>query len=690
MAKDHPEALEEVKALKITDSIKERVSQLSSDIEEARNAKGQWDQRNEDYYRKRFGLRKKRNFPWPGYPNYILPLIDSDIAQAKPSYVNAAFGVSPVVTFEPFGPEDIDPARKREQLLDFRIKNKMNFFEPYVIGIDKMLQSGFVVFKVIWKFTSRKYTEFLDITDLPDEVIGALYAKETTDVMLKKILQEEFDVDMEFEENDAALDKAVADFRQGETQLELRLLEKEHNEPELIVCDPKEDIVVPPDTTDIQSARFIDYRFFSTINDIKISMRDGKYRKYDDDEIGAWSGKNPTHQQNPDKRLREGIQHDTPSDELVLLHETCLWYDIDGDGILERCIATWPDSNPSEVLRMIELPYDHGMWPYVQVEREFVDTGFYSSRGIPALDDDFQTGISASFNNDLANQLIVNTPYIKYLKGAVTNIRNRRFVPGEGVELKDMNGYSVEQSVNASQGTFMVTQQQLKAWAQERIGNQSRSLTSISNAPGQGQQGKKTAREVEEISFISSQSQSLDIIVFQMQMKWVYYQIDALYEQFGAEEETIMTGEQPLQVSRRETQGKFNMTPTGKLENSNPIQRAQKSILLYQAFRDDPDIKQAELKKFVIQDNYDPKIAKRLMISPEEKAQQQQFQQQFLEQQKQKAVQEGVGVARLQNLTELEKEAGMAAIHGRRFAPDPEKGENNGTKNGKRKTKSKG
>lgn len=680
MAKDHPEALDKTNSFKITESIKDRITSLASEIEDAKSQRSLWEKRQDDYYRKRYGLRKHRNFPWPGYPNYVLPLIDSDIAQAKPSYVNAAYGVFPIVTFDPFGPEDIDPARKRELLLDYRIKNKMDFFEPYVIGIDKMLQTGFVVFKVIWKYSTRKYTEFFSLDELPQQVIDALYAPETTDVMLKKVLQEELSVDLDFEENDKALDKAIKEFREGETEFEIKLLEKEHNKPELIVCDPKEDIVVPQDTTNIQDARWIDFKFFSTINDIKIAMRDGKYQEYSDEEILSWAGKDVN--QSSQKFFREGILQDHVSDELVLLHETCVWYDIDGDGILERCIATYPDNNPEMVLRFIELPYEHGMWPYVQIEREFVDTGFYSSRGIPALDDDFQTGISASFNNDLANQLIVNTPYVKYLKNAVTNVRNRKFIPGESVEVKDMNGYSVEQTVNASQGTFMVTQQQLKNWAQERIGNQSRSLTNLTNTPGQGQQGKKTAREVEEISHISSQSQSLDITVFQMQMKWVYYQIDALYNQFGQEEEFVMTNEEPIKVSRREIQGKFNMTPTGKLENSNPIQRAQKSILLYQAFRGDPDIRQDELKKFVIQDNYDAKVAKRLMISPEEKAQIQQQSALMQEQAKQKAIQEAVQFKRVGNLVDLEKEAGMASIHGRKFAPDPKK---NGEKDGKEK-----
>lgn len=663
---EHPENLQDIKAVKVTEELKDTITTLQNEILEAKGKRSRWENRSDDYYRKRYGIRNKRNFPWPGYPNHILPLIDSDIQKAKPAYVNLAYGVSPVVTYEPFGPEDIEPARKREQLLDFRIKHKMDFFEPYVTGIDKMLQDGFTVFKIIWNFSSKKYTKFLNIEELPEEVVDTLYDEGTTDVMLKKILQEEFSVDLDFEENEETLDKTVAKFREGETNLELSLLEKEHNEPQLIVCDIKNDIVVPHDTTKINDARWIDYRYFSTVNDLKIAMRDGKYRKFKDEDIEGWAGKAPDHDKTSDRALREGVVTDNVSDEMVYLHETCLWYDIDGDGILERCIATYPDNSPTDILRFIELPYDHGMWPYVQVEREFVDTGFYSSRGIPALDDDFQTGISAAFNNDLANQVIVNTPQVIYRRNAVKNIRNIRYIPGEPIEVDDMNAYEIRQQVNASQGTFMVTQQQLKAWAQERIGNQSHGLTSPNNLPGSGQQGKKTAREIDEISSVTGQSQSLDMTVFQVQMKDVYYQIDSLYMQFGQEEEFIMTGEQPIKVSRREIQGKFNMTPNGKLSNSNPTLRAQQSFNTLMAFRGDPDVKQDELKKMYLQD-IDLRAAKRLLFTAEEKAAIQQQSQQLAAQQKQQSIAEAIDFKRIGNAIDMEKEVALEQVHGKKF-----------------------
>jgi hypothetical protein len=681
---NHPENLKDLNEVKVTEEIKEFIMGVSSEVEDAKGERGMWEQRQDDYYRKRFSIRRKRNFPWPGYPNFVLPLIDSDIQKAKPSYVNAAYGVSPVCTFEPFGPEDIEPAKLREQLLDYRIKHKMDFFEPYVIGIDKMLQVGHTVFKVVWDFKSRAYTEFMDIAEFPEQVIETLYDPSVTDPMLKKIIQEEYSIDMDYEENLDAINKVVEEFRNGETRFEMDLLEKEQNRAALIACDPKEDLVVPSDTTNIKDARWIDYRFYLSINDIKIAIQDGKYSKFSDEDIASWAGKGAKDQDNSSsKNYREGITSDTVSDDVVLLHELCVMYDINGDGILEKCIATYPDSDPTAILRFIELPYDHGQWPYTQIEREFIDSGYLSSRGIPALDDDFQTGISSSFNNDLANQLIVNTPYVKYVKGAVTNVRNRRYIPGEAVELRDMNGYSVEQSVNASQGTFMVTQQQLKTWAQERVGNQSFNLTGVNNSPGAGQQGKKTAREIEEVSFITSQSQGLDIIVFQMQMARVYHQIDALYQQFGQEEEFIMTGEQPIKVSRSEIQGKFNISPTGKYENTNPTIRAQKALLTLNLFRQDPDVRQDELKKWVLAEVSDPKVAKRLLVTPEEKQIAQQQAAIIGEQQKQKSAAETVDFKRVGTALELEKEFGIRQIHGRRYARDKAE-EPKGNSNGKK------
>ena len=671
----HPENLKDVNSIEVNEALIEFITGVASDVDQADVDRGEWRARDDEYFRKRYGLRRKRVHPWPGAANFVMPLIDADITRVKPAYMNLV-NVDPIVAFEPFGPEDIEPGRKREVLLDYRLKHKMNFMKPYLMGVDMAMQKGFTVFKVIWKFKSRKYTEFLDIAKFPQKVLEALYAVETTDGMLKKIVQEELDVDLDFEENLTAIEKAVGDFRSGVTKLELTLMEKENNEPELIVCDPKEDLVVPTDTCDIQDARWIDYKFFMTVNDLKIAMKDEKYHSFSNDDIASWAGKEGV-KTFTGQFVKEGVNKTVISDDIVRLHETCVMYDIDGDGILEKCIATYPHASPMSILRMIELPYDHGHWPYIQVRRELTDPSFYSSRGIPALDDDFQTGISTLFNNDINNQTVVSTPYTVYRKNAVKNIRNLKYIPGQTVEVDDINAFEIRQHVNTSQSTFLNSQRLLKAWANERLGTPAGALSEQNNSEGGGQGGRRTAKEVGLISTIAGQNQAVELLVWQLQMAEVYYQIDALYEQFGPQEEFVMTGEEPQRMTRRQIQGKFNLVPNGTLDNSNPILRSQKTFLLFQAFRGDPDIKQDPLKKMVIQD-VDPKLARLLLFSPEEKAQIQQQQQQAIAQAKVQALSEGIQTQRISTQLELEKEAGIELIHGRKFAPDGPKASSNG------------
>lgn len=678
----HPESLDSLNSIKVTEELKDFVSQISHEVEEARGNMSDWVTRDDIYYRKRYGLRTKRTHPWPGAANFVMPLIDADINRVKPAYANL-INVDPIVAFEPFGPEDVEAGRKREVLLDYRLKHKMRFLKPYLMGVDMMLQKGFTVFKVIWKFKSNKYTEFLDIAQLPEEVIEAIYDPMTTDAILKKIIQEEYDVDFDFEENEDEIERAVKEFREGKTKIEMVFLEKECNEPEMIVCDPKEDLTVPSDTTEIQDARWIDYKFWLSINDIKIAMRDEKYHKFKDEEIEGWAGKAKNTRAVTSYSIKEGIQRDVKSDELVQLHETCLLYDIDGDGILEKCIATYPDSDPTAILRFIELPYEHGMWPYTQVRREITEPTFFSSRGIPALDDDFQTGISTLFNNDINNQTVVSTPYIVYRRNSVKNIRNIRYIPGQAFEVDDPSAFEIRQHVNTSQATFLNSQRLLKAWANERLGTPGSALSEQNNAEGGAQGGRKTAREVELIASLHGQNQAIEMLVFQIQMADVYYQIDSLYQQFGPEEEFVMTQETPTKISRREIQGKFNLNPNGTLDNSNPVLRSQKNVTMFQMFRGDPNVKQDELYKALITD-VDHRLVKRLLYSPEEKAQMQQMQMMQSEMLKQKMVKEQVDITRVGNMLDLEHEAGLAMIQGKKYAPDPEKG-SNGNGNGKPK-----
>jgi hypothetical protein len=656
----HPEGIKEVNAVEITTAISDFIIATAHDIEAEAGNRSKWEQKIDILIDLRYGYRAERTNPWPGCANYSLPLIDAHINKAKPSYINLALGVTPICTFEPFGSEDMEPAKKRELLFDWRMRTKVRFVEPYCIGVDKALEQGSVVFKTVWNYTTRSYQEELDLDDLDEKALNVIMDERTTDDILAQIIAEELAVDIDFEENIEEINKAIEKFRQGETKFKFNFLEVEHNEPEVTACSVRSDIVVPIDTTDIQYARFIDQPFWRTTTRLKKDMRDEKYKEYPDEDINGWGSK----ETNKTASSRQ-------QDEVILLHETCCWYDINDDDIKERCIATWPDNDPSSVLRFIEVPYEHGLFPYEQVRRELNDPGFYTPRGIPALDEDYQKGISEAVNQAENNGTIVNKPVIVMRRNTVTNIKNRRYIPGETVETNtDPNDYQIRQMVNISQPILFQLAQYLKSWADDRIGNVTAGLSELNNLPGAGPGGKKTKAEIDLVSSLQGEVQSLDLIVWQQQMARVYYQIDALYNQYGdEEEEVIITGQKPQKISRRETQGKWNIVPNGRLDNTNPALRANKAFNLMKIFIGDPDINQYELKKLFLTD-YDSRIANKILYSEDDKQRIQAQQMQMMEVMKKKALQEGVDMKQIEILLEVQRETMLAPITGKKYAPD--------------------
>lgn len=663
--RNDPESLNDLNSIKINEDHKSFVKTLHQSILDSRNERSFWDNQVDRYMRLRYGIRDVKNHPWKGAANYMMPLIDTDISRAKPSYVNLV-NVTPIVNFEPYGPEDIEPARKREFLFDWRMRTKINYFEQYVMGVDMALLQGAVVFKTNWKFQTRKFYKKLELENLSEEVLRALYDPRMDDEYLYRIIVEEGKIDDQFEENKKEIEKLIKEFREGKSEFEMTLVEAFEDRAELTACSIRDDISFPVDTCNMNDARFIDYIFTKSQNDILMAIKDGRYESFTEEEIARWAQGAP--QQKPNSR-RQSMQSPNKKDEAIWLHETCVWFDIDGDGIEERCIVTWPDANPTMILRFIELPYDHGQWPYVLVKREFNGPGAFESRGYGALGEDFQNAITTFVNQSVDNGTIVNTPRTKYKRGSIANIRNIRYVPGEALEvLTNLDDVKVEQGGNSSQAFLFQSAQYFKSWADQRTGNLTSGLTASNNTSGGGLQGSKTAKEVGLVEQIQSEVQSLDLQVWQSQMAGVYYQLDALYDQFGSDEEEILiTGEKPIKISRREIQGKFNIVPNGKLDNSNPQLRATKAFNLMRVFLNDPMIDQKKLKEHFLVES-DVRLAKLLLKSDE---QMQQEAQQAMQQQnaaKQEAINTQLGIRTASDNLDVRKAAMMVPIEGRKYA----------------------
>ena len=195
-------------------------------------------------------------------------------------------------------------------------------------------------------------------------------------------------------------------------------------------------------------------------------------------------------------------------------------------------------------------------------------------------------------------------------------------------------------------------------------------LTAPNNNPGGGMQGNKTAKEIGLVEQLQSEVQALDLQVFQDQMADVYYQIDSLYEQFGSDQEEILiTGEKPIKISRAEIQGKFNIVPNGKLDNSNPQLRMNKAFNLMRVFLNDPMINQRELKEHFLIES-DVRLAKLLLKTPEQLAQESQQQMQQQQAAKSESIQTQLGLKTAADNLEVRKAAMMVPIEGKKYAAD--------------------
>lgn len=658
--------IKETKNIKITYDVEQFVTEVAQLAEEEKTKRTQWEAKIDNYTKKRYGIRQKKNFPWVGSANFVLPQIDTDINRLKPQYVNMSYGVSPVCTFEPLRAEDVEPARKREILFDWRMRNHIKFFKQYCLGIDFMLHCGFVLFKTGWKFETGAYTQSLDLADLPEQVLQAIYMPEVDDMTLAKIIAEELQPDLSLEENVSEVKRVVKEFREGKTKFGFEFREKLANRAEVVALNPREDVIFPVETCDIQDASFIEHRFWMSVNDMKRAMKDDRYSTHDDYTISGWTTAQYRDAQSDNLRsIRDGYTYSFRSDDRILVSEIHTWFDVNGDGIDERVIATFPTSSPSNILRFIENPYDHGQFPFVVVRREINDAEILSSRGIAALDDDFQTGISTIFNQDIDAGTIATTPTIVARRNSVKNLRNLRYVPGQVVETENGSAdYQLTQNTNLGQASRFANMQYLKAWANDRVGNIQAAISQSNNQPGQGTFGTKTAKEVSAIEAISGQNQSLDLIVFQQQMADLYHQIDSLYFQFGDEiEDVVFTGAPPVKISRKEIRGRFNIVPNGKIDNANPTVRAQKTLTMFQVFNGDPYVRQDQLRKMLL-DDWDVRVSQRLIKTPQEM---QQAQMMMVQDQNDK-LRVALNMQKAKDLLAVQKEAMLTPITGRKYA----------------------
>jgi hypothetical protein len=328
---------------------------------------------------------------------------------------------------------------------------------------------------------------------------------------------------------------------------------------------------------DLQDAERLTEIFPDTINEMRQKARTGWYDKEavekvikqiqadedspSADNSGSDSAKSDFSQLDNERRQREGITA-TERAGIIENKEVYCMYDIDGDGVKERCLLIY---NPATKIRLrfMEFPYEHGQWPYVQIRNEETDGRFHSPRGIGEILNDIDDMITQNHRNKLNAMQIGNSPTFKYRLGSNINPGNMQWTPGQFYPVMNMGDFEQVQ-VNVKDFSFDNEEGQLRFWSEGLLG-------SFDAAFREQRSESRTATEVAAIEGVQQSAQSLKIARFQRDMKKVYHQIWSLWMQYGPSRFTVATSNGELkQFSKFEIDGRFDLVPVGTIGNTNP------------------------------------------------------------------------------------------------------------------------
>lgn len=290
-------------------------------------------------------------------------------------------------------------------------------------------------------------------------------------------------------------------------------------------------IVVPAWTRDIQDADRIVHIMPMSVGAYKraglYDTSKGTLDKIKGDGVGSVdSGHNELKSA---RQIREGLTHDK-SDNKVIVWEV---YERGEDG--RWIMRTYSPNEPDLDLRdPMELPYDHGMAPFVDFAYEVKDKGWYSPRGIAEIMAPFESYLCYLWNQKADAMQLYNKPLFR-AEREVPNTLNLRLPPGGVLPYGIAPVTQAQPPISFDQDMI-----QTRSIAEQRVQNPDYGIGQLTET-----KNRRTATEVDAISAQSAQAGDLRARIFRMalgklyKMSWsllMQFDQDAQYRFLGAVE----------------------------------------------------------------------------------------------------------------------------------------------------------
>lgn len=574
----HPESRTE----KVIELSKERSDDVYSEVKSAIKKREYWHTKMHEFYKRRYGIRAEKTFPWPNCSNITIPLIDSRIRSLKPVYLNAVFAVSPMVTIEVHAGEDPEKARRVEAFYEWLVYSRMtNTRKKIAHLLDSMVVYGFGVMKAAWRYETERVHRALEIKSLDAELlrVGADRDSVPSEVIEQAAITQ-LGLNPEYESDRKAIASVVSQWKSGAKIIEVSVQKVTYDAPDWMPIAPW-DVVVPWDSPDdVDRLPWITHIVRLTPQEVLDLAESGRYDK-EPAKRAADSMSNRTTSQEAMLSVfeqyrvqREGLLGSNVSKPtLVEIWEIYFWHDLNGDGLMERCVMDVA-AETGDVLKVRQFPYEHAQWPFAKFNLEETEDRWYAPRGITEMLWDLNEEINATHNMWLDRQTMQNAMSFKYRDGSIKNPSNIRPKPGHGIPVKRMEDFEML-NVQVLDFTYDNQERVLRAWADEYTGNPGLAFNNVVNRVE-----RRTATEVGEISQSSDRIASADVLQFQESMRRLHWQTLRLWTQYGDDYVEIRLDRQKssIRVSKADLDGRFDLVPSGRLEHSDPRARSQKLL----------------------------------------------------------------------------------------------------------------
>lgn len=552
---------------------------------------GEWEDNQKKWYRLRYRVKNTKNFPFSGCSNLRMPTVDIKLRKVKAALMNVLFGIRPIITVEPEDGVSWGSAKKIEKYLDHCAMDKIGLKEKMSIIIDRSLEKGFYLAKPYWRFETTTRIEELSLEDISMEEATAFFSEQATVEMMRDMILQKVQADlhpMVAFENKQEADRIVLEVLKGKSKVKFTLKDVIYNNPDVAFCSPERVYVPTTSGYDPQNCEFIIHEFFMPLRSIKANVKNKGWNGKEVSKIEIVKDINLDDKTvDVEADTREGIQRlQSSSQNRVRIYECYCNYDINGDGVTEKCVITIaPDFNAE--LRKITVPFYSGKFPFVKFFYELTDDRWFSHRGIPELIEDIVKEIDIQHMQKIDYGTIANVPLFAYRAGFV-NPETTQFVFGQGIPVGGMNAINdVFQPINLQNPnvnySYEREQMILETKVEELIGQIDFSLQSMIN--------KRQPRTLGEVEMQVQNAQSvfsLDADMYRLQfaelMNWLF----ELIVQYGDDQYIFnyvnpMTGQpEMVNLTREDIQNKYKIRVRGNDQNTNPSVRQQKASFVLQ------------------------------------------------------------------------------------------------------------